>query len=98
MQTEVPSGLAIERRFSYHFDAMIDQRMSLAALSLALTLALVAALPQGRLLGGEDAKVAEFPYVASLRLNKAHVCQAAIISQTQLLTAAHCVSDVGANP
>ncbi|XP_032295715.1 chymotrypsin-1 [Drosophila virilis] len=77
---------------------MIDQRMSLAALSLALTLALAAALPQGRLLGGEDAKAAEFPYVASLRLNKAHVCQAAIISQTQMLTAAHCVSDVGANP
>ncbi|TDG42367.1 hypothetical protein AWZ03_011221 [Drosophila navojoa] len=77
---------------------MKDQRVSLAALSLTLILGLAVALPQGRLLGGEDAKVAEFPYVASLRVNKVHACQAIIISQTQLLTAAHCVSELGAKP
>lgn len=77
---------------------MKDQRVLLASLCLTLALGLVVALPQGRLLGSEDAKVNEFPYVASLRLNKVHVCQATIISQTQLLTAAHCVSDVGAKP
>ncbi|KAH8276754.1 hypothetical protein KR044_010756 [Drosophila immigrans] len=74
---------------------MFASRTTLSLLGLCLAASLAAALPQGRLLGSEDAKTNEFPWVASLRLNKAHICSANIISDTQLLTAAHCVSDVG---
>ncbi|KAH8386751.1 hypothetical protein KR093_002388, partial [Drosophila rubida] len=75
--------------------AMIASRTTLAAtLSLWLALGLVAALPQGRLLGSEDATATDFPWVASLRLNKAHVCSAVIIDQSHLLTAAQCVCDL----
>lgn len=67
-------------------------------LSLAVVLATAFAQPQGRLLGSEDAKVAEFPWVGSLRLDHTHVCSLSIISSTQALTAAHCVSDLGTTP
>ncbi|XP_034472491.1 chymotrypsin-1 [Drosophila innubila] len=77
---------------------MIAQRMTLSLLCLAVALGLVVASPQGRLLGSEDAEMSKYPWVASLRLNKAHVCQANIISQTQMITAAHCVSDLGTQP
>jgi len=77
---------------------MIAQRMTLSLLCLAVALGLVVASPQGRLLGSEDAEVSKFPWVASLRLNKAHVCMCNIISNTQLLTAAHCVSQLGTQP
>ncbi|ALC48946.1 CG9673 [Drosophila busckii] len=73
-------------------------RLTLATLCALALLQLAPALPQSRILGGEDAAVAEFPWVASLRLNKAHICSACIISTTQLLTAAHCVSDMGTKP
>ncbi|XP_070075071.1 chymotrypsin-1 [Drosophila takahashii] len=54
--------------------------------------------PQGRILGGEDVEQGEYPWSASIRYNKAHVCSGCIISQTRILTAAHCVSDVGVTP
>lgn len=64
-------------------------------LSLAFVLGTTLALPQSRLLGSEDAKVGEFPWVGSLRLDHTHVCSLSIISSKQVLTAAHCVSDLG---
>ncbi|KAH8411250.1 hypothetical protein KR215_000928 [Drosophila sulfurigaster] len=76
---------------------MIASR-TLSVLCICIALGLVLASPQGRLLGSEDAQTSEFPWVASLRLNKAHVCSANIISATQLVTAAHCVSNVGTTP
>ncbi|KAM8720608.1 hypothetical protein ACLKA7_006619 [Drosophila subpalustris] len=77
---------------------MLAQRLTLSLLCLAVALAPAVASPQGRLLGSEDAQASTFPWVASLRLNKAHVCSANIISQTHMLTAAHCVSDLGTQP
>jgi trypsin len=44
--------------------------------------------------GGENANIQEFPYLASLRYANTgvHFCGATIISSTKLLTAAHCFS------
>ncbi|XP_022211861.2 chymotrypsin-1 [Drosophila obscura] len=78
---------------------MAVPRIALAGPLLALLLAVSAlASPEGRLLGGEDAAANEYPWSASLRHNKAHTCMACIISPSQLLTAAHCVSDLGTTP
>ncbi|KAH8397797.1 hypothetical protein KR222_001968, partial [Zaprionus bogoriensis] len=76
------------------FAVMSHALLALLALVATTTLA----LPQGRLLGAEDAKVGEFPWLGSLRLDNAHVCSTTIISSTHMLTAAHCVSDLGIQP
>ncbi|XP_004520097.1 trypsin alpha [Ceratitis capitata] len=46
-----------------------------------------------RILGGADAASGQFTFVASLRLDGAHVCGGSIIGIKQILTAAHCVVD-----
>ncbi|KAH8355478.1 hypothetical protein KR084_012215 [Drosophila pseudotakahashii] len=83
---------------------MADPRIHLSVLGL-LILGLIlstpvaeASPPQGRILGGEDVEQGEYPWSASIRYNKAHVCSGCIISQTRILTAAHCVSNVGVTP
>lgn len=92
-------GPAAAGAVSYQFVAMFAPRSLLPLLlSFALVLGTTLALPQGRLLGSEDAKVAEFPWAGSLRLEHAHICGCSIISTTQLVTAAHCVSDLGTTP
>jgi secreted trypsin-like serine protease len=47
-----------------------------------------------RIMGGEDADIREFPFVASLRRidQKRYFCSGVIISEKHILTAAHCVS------
>ncbi|EDW07677.1 trypsin alpha-3 [Drosophila mojavensis] len=46
--------------------------------------------PEGRILGGEEAAANYAPYAVSLRIDNAHVCGASIVSESHLLTAAHC--------
>ncbi|XP_017156100.1 trypsin beta [Drosophila miranda] len=77
---------------------MAVPRLALALLALSLLLSVAQSSPEGRILGGEDATAFDFPWSASLRYNKAHTCMACIISNTRLLTAAHCVSDMGTTP
>lgn len=45
----------------------------------------------GRVVGGEKARIAEFPHQISLRYNKKHTCGGSIIDAYYILTAAHCV-------
>ncbi|XP_017065261.1 chymotrypsin-1 [Drosophila eugracilis] len=78
---------------------MADPRITLALGLLIFGLILsTEASPQGRILGGEDAVQGEYPWTASVRYNKAHVCSGAIINQRYVLTAAHCVSSVSITP
>ncbi|KAJ8976733.1 hypothetical protein NQ317_004284 [Molorchus minor] len=48
-------------------------------------------LLDGRIVGGEDADIADYSYQLSLLLLGFHICGAVAISSTWALTAAHCV-------
>ncbi|XP_030566121.1 serine protease SP24D-like [Drosophila novamexicana] len=63
-------------------------------------LALASAAPrslQGRVVGGADATIGQFPHQISLRYTGSHICGGSIISREYILTAAHCVTDELAN-
>lgn len=77
----------------------------MASANLLLVFALISVLcvgslasPTLRIIGGSDAKSEEFPYIASVRYVNAHTCGGSIISPNHVLTAAHCVSDIGTKP
>lgn len=61
--------------------------VALAALSLA-----TAAPLDGRVVGGENAAVGQFPHQVSLRQYTSHICGGTIIAPQIILTAAHCVT------
>jgi len=65
----------------------------------ALLVASVAALPRsfrrvpggGKIVGGEDAQVGQFPYQISLLWSGSHICGGSVIGPNLVVTAAHCV-------
>ncbi|XP_017773891.1 PREDICTED: trypsin-1-like [Nicrophorus vespilloides] len=46
----------------------------------------------GRIVGGEDATIQQYPYQLSLLFNGNHICGASIIDEYYAVTAAHCTS------
>ncbi|XP_048836939.1 ST14 transmembrane serine protease matriptase a [Brienomyrus brachyistius] len=46
-----------------------------------------------RIVGGQNSLEGEWPWQVSLHVNSGHVCGASLISDTWLVTAAHCVQD-----
>ncbi|XP_062141703.1 serine protease SP24D-like [Drosophila sulfurigaster albostrigata] len=47
---------------------------------------------EGRVVGGVDATIGQFPHQVSLRQSGSHICGGSIISRDYVLTAGHCVS------
>ncbi|EDV55304.2 trypsin alpha-4 [Drosophila erecta] len=47
----------------------------------------------GRIVGGEETTIQEFPYQVSVQLHGRHICGGAIIGTDTVLTAAHCFED-----
>lgn len=47
--------------------------------------------PSPRIVGGSQAATGQFPYQVSVRVGGKHSCGGALISQSFIVTAAHCV-------
>ena len=46
----------------------------------------------GRIVGGVDSRIEDFPYIISLRFNGRHTCGGSILNENTVLSAAHCTS------
>jgi trypsin len=53
------------------------------------------AVPNTKIVGGEDADITEAPYQVSLKYGNFFTCGGSIISKSYILTAAHCVQRQG---
>jgi secreted trypsin-like serine protease len=66
------------------------QKTCVSYLSLKIKLLSSAHARVTKIIGGEIAIPHSQPYIVSLQLRKSHFCGASIISDTWVLTAAHC--------
>ncbi|KAH8397804.1 hypothetical protein KR222_002159, partial [Zaprionus bogoriensis] len=63
-----------------------------AATMLAASALAAPGTPHGRIVGGVDATLGQFPHQISLRQSGSHICGGSIIARDVILTAGHCVS------
>ncbi|XP_037941400.1 prostasin-like [Teleopsis dalmanni] len=63
----------------------------------AITGALCATIPGGRIVGGQDTTINEFPWQISLQRSGSHICGGSIYNNNIILTSAHCVDNVQIN-
>ncbi|KAB0792167.1 hypothetical protein PPYR_14126 [Photinus pyralis] len=68
---------------------------ALAALAIEASPRLRAGVPQldGRIVGGDDADIEDYPHQVSLQVLDIHNCGGSIIAPNLILTAAHCTAD-----
>jgi len=45
----------------------------------------------GRIVGGEDVQITQYPYQVSVRLLGSHVCGGSILNENYVVTASHCI-------
>ena len=65
--------------------------MKLVLISLLFIGISSAGIPQGRIHGGSDAEINQFPYQVSILKDNIYYCGGAIIGDKYILTAAQCV-------
>lgn len=75
---------------------MASSRTIFVFLGLLVAIVCTEAIPSSRILGGIDASAGQYPWVASVRVDGAHACVGTIINEEFIVTAAHCVSSLGA--
>jgi len=51
---------------------------------------------EGRIIGGSEVKIEDFPYQISLQLSGSHRCGGSVVAPNVILTAAHCVRGINA--
>ncbi|KAB0797521.1 hypothetical protein PPYR_08514 [Photinus pyralis] len=70
---------------------------ALAAIAVEATPRNRAGVPQldGRIVGGEDTQIEDYPHQISLQYLDTHTCGGSIIARNLILTAAHCTADYG---
>ncbi|XP_046373160.2 chymotrypsin-like serine proteinase [Haliotis rufescens] len=70
-------------------------------LALLVIIGCVSARPGSRIAGGTPLTPGELPYLASVQLHSLnawyHLCGGSLISETRVLTAAHCISGIAAD-
>ncbi|KAJ8932960.1 hypothetical protein NQ314_014339, partial [Rhamnusium bicolor] len=71
--------------------------VSLCVLNYTFFLARIPKL-DGRVIGGKNASILEFPYQVSVRKYGQHICGGSIFHNSYILTAAHCVAGYLCNP
>ncbi|RMX57187.1 hypothetical protein pdam_00017947 [Pocillopora damicornis] len=49
-------------------------------------------IPQSRVIGGQDAKPGAWPWQIALKRNGGFICGGSLISDSWVITAAHCVA------
>ncbi|XP_019876792.1 trypsin-7-like [Aethina tumida] len=73
--------------------------LAVAAVALAAPKAQQKTIPliDGRIIGGEDADIADYPYQISLQYYGSHICGGSIIGSKWVVTAGHCTDGFSAS-
>ncbi|XP_068148189.1 trypsin delta [Drosophila tropicalis] len=67
-------------------------RVSIAICLLGFALSHAVPMPDGRIVGGQDADIRDYPHQISMRYNGNHRCGGSILTKNIIVSAAHCVN------